>query len=65
MAIRPDTVKEVLASLRGYKVRPVRAAQIAREVERVNDAARKAAAHGDFNAQPTDFSVVLTELARK
>lgn len=65
MTIRPDTVKKTLAALRGYEVRPARAVELAREVERVNEAARAEAAHNDFNAQPTDFAVALAELARK
>jgi len=65
MPIKPDTVQASLAELRGYKVRPSRAAQLAHEVMRVNDAARAEAAHNDFNAQPTDFAVALTELAHK
>lgn len=65
MTIKPDTIKDALGALRGYKIRPARAEQLAREVARVNDAARTEAARNDFNAQPTDFAVALKELARK
>lgn len=65
MPIKPDTVKESLAVLRGYKVRPARAAQLAHELDRVNAAATGVGARNDFNAQPTDFSVTLARLARK
>lgn len=65
MTIKPDTVKQALAALRGYKVSPTRAEQLAREVTRVNDAARAEAMRNDFNAQPTDFAVTMAGLARK
>lgn len=65
MAIKPETVKQALAALRGYPISPIRAEQLAREVARVNDAARAAAIRNDFNAQPSDFAVALSKLARK
>lgn len=65
MPLKPDTVGTVLAALRGYRVSPARAAQLARDVGRVNDAARAEGARNDFNAQPTDFSRALERLARK
>jgi len=65
MPIKPDTVKQALAVLRGYPVSPTRAEQLAGEIARVNDAARAAAIRNDFNAQPSDFVVALSKLARK
>lgn len=65
MTIKPDALRESLAALRGYKVRTARAEQLAREVERVNEAARAEAVRNDFNAQPTDFAVALDRLSRR
>lgn len=65
MPIKPDALRDTLAALRDYKVKPARAEQLAREVERVNDAARAEAVRSDFNAQPTDFAVALDRLSRR
>lgn len=65
MPIDPDTVQRALAALRGYEVGAERAAQLARDVERVNEAARSQARRNDFNAQPADFAAALDRLARR
>lgn len=65
MPIDPEALRRSLAALRGYKVSPKRAAQLAREVERVNEAARAHAVRSDFNAQPADFAAALDRLARR
>jgi len=48
--------------LRGLEVSEERAAQLAKEVARVNDAARSAAADNGFNDEPSRYAVMLVAL---
>lgn len=64
-SIDATALQRIAADLRGYAVSAERAAQIALEVARVNDAARAEGARNDFNAQPSDFAVTLAALAKK
>jgi hypothetical protein len=63
--IDPQALRRMAADLRDFKVGDERAAQLAREVARVNDAARAEGAKNDFNAQPTDYAVTLAALAKR
>lgn len=62
--IDPQALQKIAADLRGHAVANERAAQLALEVARINDAARAEGAKNDFNAQPTDFAVALAQLAK-
>lgn len=61
--VNAAALQTIAADLRGYAVSDERAAQIAQEVARVNNAARAEGARNEFNAQPTDFAVTLARLA--
>jgi hypothetical protein len=61
--VNAAALQKVAADLRGYAVSDERAAQIAQEVARVNNAARAEGARNEFNAQPTDFAVTLSRLS--
>lgn len=50
--------------LRGLDVTEERAAQLANEVARVNDAARAAGAGNGFNDEPSRYAVTLAGLKR-
>jgi len=63
--IDPHAVRILAAQLRGLEVTAARAAQLAIEIERVNEAARAEGARNDFNDQPTGFAVMLTALAKR
>ena len=63
--IDAQTLKTMPGNLRGLAVTDARAAQIAQDVARVNNAARAEGARNDFNAQPSDFAVTLAALAKK
>lgn len=62
--VSPELIRLMAVQLRGLKIREARAAQLAVEVARVNDAARAAAAHNDFNDEPGRYGVVLADLAK-
>ena len=62
--IDPQAVRQLGAQLRGLKVTAERAAQLALEIARVNEAARAEGAKNDFNDQPTSFAVTLAALAK-
>lgn len=53
------------AQLRSLAVSDERAAQLAVEIARVNDAARAEGAKNDFNDQPTGFAVTLEQLSKR
>jgi hypothetical protein len=60
--ITPELIRLMAAQLRGLEVNEERAAQLASEVARVNDAARAAAAGNDFNDEPSRYGVTLRNL---
>ncbi len=64
-AINPQAVKTFAAQLRSHAVSDERAAQLAIEIARVNDAARTEGAINDFNDQPSGFAVTLIRLSRQ
>jgi hypothetical protein len=62
--IDADAVRRLSSQLRGLNVSAERAAQLALEMARVNDAARAEGAKNDFNDQPTGFAMTLAALAK-
>jgi hypothetical protein len=46
----------------GFDITEARAAEIARDVDRVNDAVLAAEVEGDFNDAPSDFTRMLAQL---
>ena len=62
--IDPQAVRRLGAQLRGLKVSAERAAQLAVEIARVNEAARAEGTKNYFNDQPTSFAVTLATLAK-
>ena len=60
--ITAELIGLMAAQLRGLEVDEARAAQLAVEVARVNDAARAAAARNDFNDEPSRYAVTLAAL---
>ena len=58
-------VRRLLAQLRGHAVSEERAAQLAQDIARVNEAARAEGAKNDFNDEPSRFGVTLTRLAAR
>jgi hypothetical protein len=63
--IDPQAVRRLAAQLRGLEVTEARAAQLAVEIARVNEAARAEGAKNDLNDQPTSFAVTLAALAKR
>lgn len=63
--IDSKAVKILAAQLRSHTVNDERAAQLAVEIARVNDAARAEGARNDFNDQPTGFAVTLEQLSKR
>jgi len=63
--IDSKAVKILAAQLRSHTVSDERAAQLAVEIARVNDAARAEGARNDFNDQPTGFAVTLEQLSKR
>lgn len=61
--IDPQALQKIAADLRGHAVTDERAAQLALDVARINDAARAEGAQNDFNAQPSDFALALVRLS--
>lgn len=64
-SIDTHALQHIARELRDFTVTNARAPALAREVARVNDAARTEGARNGFNAQPTDFAVALAALAKK
>jgi hypothetical protein len=62
--ITPELIRLMAAQLRGLEVSDARAAQLANEVARVNDAARAAAADNAFNDEPSRYPATLVGLKR-
>ena len=60
--ITPELIRLMAAQLCGLEVTAQRAAQLAIEVARVNDAARTAAADNDLNDEPSRYAVTLAAL---
>jgi hypothetical protein len=60
--ITPELIRLMAAQLRGLEVSEARAAQLANEVARVNDAARAAAADNAFNDEPSRYAATLAAL---
>ena len=60
--ITPELIRLMAAQLRGLEVTGSRAAQLAVEVARVNDAARAAASGNDFNDEPSRYAITLAAL---
>ena len=63
--IDPQAVRRLASQLRDLEVTEERAAQLAVEMARVNEAARAEGAKNDFNDQPTSFAVTLAALAKR
>jgi len=63
--IDPQAVRRLALQLRGLAVTEERAAQLAVEIARVNEAARAEGAKNDFNDQPASFAVTLGKLAKR
>jgi hypothetical protein len=62
--ITPELIRLMAAQLRALEVSEERAAQLATEVARVNDAARAAAADNDLNDEPSRYAVTLAKLRK-
>jgi hypothetical protein len=60
--ITAEFIVESATQLHGFDVTEARAAEIAREVDRINDAVLAAEPAGDFNDAPSDFTRVLAQL---
>ena len=60
--ITTELIRLMAQQLRGLEVSEERAAQLAKEVARVNDAARAAAADNGFNDEPSRYAVMLAAL---
>src|SRR5688572_2360727 len=60
--ITPELILLMAAQLRRLEISEERAAQLATEVARVNDAARAAAADNGFNDEPSRYAVTLAKL---
>jgi hypothetical protein len=60
--ITPELIRLMAAQLRGLDVSEERAAQLANDVARVNDAARAAAADNGFNDEPSRYAAALAAL---
>ncbi len=63
--IDSKAVKILAAQLRSHTVNDERAAQLAVEIARVNDAAHAEGARNDFNDQPAGFAVTLEQLSKR
>lgn len=64
-SIDPDAVKTLARQLRSHAVSSERAAQLAVEIARINDAARAEGAKNDFNDQPSGFAITLERLSKR
>jgi hypothetical protein len=62
--ITPELIRLMAARLRGLDVSEERAAQLANEVARVNDAARAAGEGNDVYDEPSRYAVTLAALKR-
>jgi hypothetical protein len=62
--ITPELIRLMAAQLRGLDVSRERAAELANEVARVNDAARAAADHSGLNDEPSRFAATMNALKR-
>ena len=60
--ITGEFIRLCALQINDFKVSEARAAEIARDVERVNNAALAIAAAGDFNDAPSDFTRALAQL---
>ena len=60
--ITPELIRLMAAQLCGLEVSDERAAQLANEVARVNDAARAASADNDLNDEPSRYAAALARL---
>lgn len=63
--IDAETVRRLASDLRDLEITDERAAQLATEVARVNEAARAEGAKNDFNDEPSRYAVTLTALAKR
>ena len=60
--ITGEFVLKSATQLHGFDMTEARAAEIARELDRINDAVLAAEADGDFNDEPSQFTRVLAQL---
>ncbi len=60
--ITGELIVQSASQLHGFDVSASRAAEIVREIDRINDAVLAAEPAGDFNDAPTDFICVLAQL---
>ena len=62
--ISSELIRLMATRLRGLEISEERAAQLANEVARVNDAALAAAADNDFNDEPSRYAATLAGLRK-
>ncbi len=60
--VTPELIQASALQLRVMRVSKSRAQALAPEIERLNNAALNAAAHSDFNAEPSSFALTLAQL---
>ena len=63
--ISAELIRLMAAQMRGVKVTPSRAQELAIEVARVNEAALAAAAGNAFNDEPSRYSAQLSALRKR
>lgn len=63
--IDAQAVRRIASDLRDFQVTEERAAQLAAEIARVNEAARAEGAKNDFNDEPSRYAVTLAALAKR
>jgi hypothetical protein len=65
MKIDPKLIRQEALQKHGIELTDARAAELAREVERLNNSTAAAAAVIDLNDDPTSFVAMLRRLARE
>lgn len=60
--VTPELIQASALQLRVMRVSKSRAQALAPEIERLNNAALNAAAHSDFNDEPSSFALTLAQL---
>jgi hypothetical protein len=63
--VSPELIAQQARFLHGLEHSPERAAELAREVGRLNDAVREAAGELGFDDQPGDFLALLVALRER
>ena len=57
-----EFIRQSAMQLQHFDISAARAAEIAHDIDRVNNAALAAEAEGDFNDEPSRFTLVLAQL---